>query len=116
VPLTVIGSLYRGYTDTGEYTDVEHNLKVAREILAEYWERDEPAIALVLQWGFLGPVAADDTLLHEQAQAWCVEIVRKADAVHFHFPKGMYLSRGMRLEYELATRLKIPCFESERSW
>ena len=114
--LIVIASLYRGYTATGEYTDVEYNLQVAEKILSEYWWLDIPAISLVLQWRFLGAIEADDRKTHEQAQRWCSEIVRKADAVHFHFPTGMYLSRGMRLEYEQATRLGIPCFESEREW
>lgn len=115
-PLVVIASLYRGYTDTGEFTDVEYNLKVAEKILSEYWWLDIPAISLVLQWRFLGAIEADDKRTHDQAQRWCLEIVRHADAVHFHYPRNMYLSRGMRLEYELATRLGIECFETEREW
>ena len=112
----VIASLYRGYTDTGEYTDVARNLQVARDILAEYWKRNAPAIALVLQWEFLGEIEADDKDTHDQAQAWCLEIVRHADGVHFHYPTGMYLSRGMRLEWEEAKRLRIPIRQYEREW
>ena len=114
--LTIIASLYRGYTDTGEYTDGEHNLQVAREILREYWERNEPAISLVLQWAFLGIIAADDRETHAQAQEWCLTIVRKADALHLWYPMGMYLSRGMRLEWEVAQDRRIEVREFEREW
>ena len=114
--LTVIASLYRGYTDTGQYTDVEHNLQVAKDILAGYWINDKPAIALVLQWGFLGAIEADDKQTHAQAQEWCLKVVRRAQAVHFWYPTGMGLSRGMRLEWEVARGLDIPVWEYEREW
>jgi hypothetical protein len=112
----VISSPYRGYTDTGEYTDIARNIEVARDIYVDYWDDGQPAICLVdLLTSILGEVAADEEEIHEQALRWCLTFVRKADEVHFWYPRGMYLTRGMRLEFEEACRLGKPK-EIEREW
>ena len=112
--LVVIASPYRGYSP---YLDVERNLDKAGEILATYWRRDIPAISLVRQWSFLGPVGEDDYESHFRAQEWCLTIIRRADEVHFHYPAGRELTRGMLAEWDLAWTLGIKCREfTWREW
>jgi len=114
--LTVVASPYRGYTDEGRYTNIKRNLEVAGEILAEYGVRGECAISLARLWDYMGPVPASDHETHRTAIEWCLTIVRKADALHLWYPMGMYLTRGMRLEWEEAQRLGISIAEYEREW
>jgi len=104
--MNVICSPFRGYPDLGLYMDTEANKGKARSIMRGYWERNEPAIALVLLWDFLEPPYSRET--DDQALRWCEHILNAAMVAHFHYPGSLGLTAGMQGESEHCLVVGVP--------
>jgi hypothetical protein len=102
----VIASPYHGYPHLGEHTDVKHNKWRADRIIKKFYETQLGVMPISL---VLGCPTEDE----EAAVAWCNHQVEIADEIHFWYPKGLGFSEGMKREFAIALKAKVPTEKHE---